>query len=63
MKVLKDCSYYYDCCSCGGGDNDCGCRYCYDCNKCEVCEALDKDVMTEPIDYVNCEHIKHSDRW
>lgn len=49
MKELKDCSYYYDCCSCASGE--CGCRYCYTCNRCETC------------DYLECDHIKHADRW
>lgn len=30
-----ECDELYNCCSCGG--NDCGCRYCHDCNACEVC--------------------------
>jgi len=40
-KVIKDCSYYYDCCDCGG--NDCGCAYCWSCNACECC--LSEDTM------------------
>lgn len=30
-----ECERMFNCCSCGG--NDCGCRYCWDCNACEVC--------------------------
>ena len=29
------CSYYFDCCDCGG--NDCGCGYCWSCKACEEC--------------------------
>lgn len=61
MKEIKDCSYYYDCCSCGG-NNDCGCPYCYDCNRCEVCEELDKEYDSADIDYLKCNRIKQVDR-
>lgn len=30
-----DCYQMFNCCSCGG--NNCGCRYCFDCNACDVC--------------------------
>lgn len=33
---VKNCSYWFNCCSCG--DNQCGCSYCYDCNACEQCK-------------------------
>jgi hypothetical protein len=32
-----DCDNMYDCCDCGGAD--CGCRYCFSCNCCELCEV------------------------
>lgn len=38
----KTCGDYYNCCSCGSTDADlqsCGCRYCFDCNACEVCKG------------------------
>ncbi len=35
------CSDMYNCCSCGG--NDCGCRYCFDCNACEECLGDDDE--------------------
>lgn len=34
-KEKCNCSYYYDCCDCGG--YDCGCAYCWSCNACEDC--------------------------
>lgn len=61
MKEIKDCSYYYDCCSCASGE--CGCRYCYTCNRCETCENLDSDDSSKDSDYLECDHIKHANRW
>lgn len=40
VKEKKDCHYFYSCCSCGG--NECGCRYCFDCNACEACLSDDE---------------------
>jgi hypothetical protein len=45
-----DCYELFDCCSCG--DNDCGCRYCFDCNACDSC----KDDHPE-----NCEHTTYNE--
>jgi hypothetical protein len=38
MKDCK-CEEYYNCCDCGGIDEDatCGCAYCWSCNACEDC--------------------------
>jgi hypothetical protein len=30
-----ECSDLFNCCFCGG--DECGCRYCFDCNACEHC--------------------------
>lgn len=35
------CSQMYNCCSCG--DNECGCRYCHDCNACETCKENENE--------------------
>lgn len=50
MTIIKQCEYLgfnfhtchemYSCCSCGG--NDCGCRYCFDCNACDTCKEDDE---------------------
>lgn len=39
MKEACNCEEIYNCCDCGGEDEEygCGCRYCWSCNACDDC--------------------------
>ncbi len=40
MAKILTCSDRYNCCDCGGQEDDssCGCSYCLSCNACENCK-------------------------
>ena len=66
MATLNDCSSALNCCDCGREDferDGCGCRYCYSCNACETCLSLDANDNATAADYLECDRVKHADRW